>query len=258
MNPTVLRLHAEDAAYLAAQRRRAIDGPRYRLVDLYDLEDRPSGHLDALFLSGEAGAEAAAVGPKEHGYAEVFVAACTAFRRDDAIEIGRLTALAVNAEVAEALPAAAAWCAPAAVAEHIRRFIRSANPAEVMLALDTCGLRRIDPSERLTDLLGVSEPVVRAHAARLAGELGRSDLLPSLLPLLDAENTEEAFWSAWAAILLGDRQAAVEAWPLALPPASLHSRLAAEPNCYPLSCPPTESARLFALFSSGLPPSAGV
>lgn len=118
MNPAVVELHAEDAAFLAAQRRRAMDGPRYQLIDLYDLEDRLSGHLGALFRSDEYEAEAAVSSQEELDYGTVFVAACSAFHRSDRLEISHLIALGGNSEVTEALSAAAAWCAPTVVAEH--------------------------------------------------------------------------------------------------------------------------------------------
>ena len=55
----LLRVHVEDGAFLATLRRRALDGPNYRLTDLYDIESRLEGHLTALHKCGFAAAEMA-------------------------------------------------------------------------------------------------------------------------------------------------------------------------------------------------------
>ena len=47
INRRILRLHAENAAFVVSQLRRGQDGPSFRLVDIFDLECRLAGHLDA-------------------------------------------------------------------------------------------------------------------------------------------------------------------------------------------------------------------
>jgi uncharacterized protein (TIGR02270 family) len=49
-------------------------------------------------------------------------------------------------------------------------------------------------------------PLVRARAARTAGELGRTDLRPALNALLTDDDEECRFWAAWSAGRLGTTQ----------------------------------------------------
>jgi hypothetical protein len=48
----LLRVHTEDAAMLLELRRLAVEAPNYRMVDIYDLDQRIAGHLDYLRLAG--------------------------------------------------------------------------------------------------------------------------------------------------------------------------------------------------------------
>ncbi len=48
VNIEVLRIHVEDAGFLLVQRDLALEAPNYRLIDIYDLEQRLFGHLDAI------------------------------------------------------------------------------------------------------------------------------------------------------------------------------------------------------------------
>ena len=59
INRRILRLHAENAGFVASQVRLGQDGPNFRLVELFDLESRLGGHLDALVIGRDAGLELA-------------------------------------------------------------------------------------------------------------------------------------------------------------------------------------------------------
>lgn len=210
LNRRILRLHAENAAFVAAQLRLGQDGPNFRLVEIFDLELRLAGHLDALVIGRDAGLELAlenlAIAAE---YGEIF----TAFHlflhaRPDL----RLTDLAppgvlVWDQVA-ALGAAAAWCAPTLMAARMRDWITGLDPMAAWIALDVCGRRRIDPKGHLGPLLAHRDPRVAARAMRLAAELGRADLVPDLVRLADGGDPDLRFRAAWAAALLGDRRTA--------------------------------------------------
>jgi uncharacterized protein (TIGR02270 family) len=60
----------------------------------------------------------------------------------------------------------------------------------------------------MADILG-DEPIIRARALRLAGEIGRLDVRTAIAPALDGEDSDCRFWAAWATGLLGDRHAAM-------------------------------------------------
>lgn len=211
LGPDILRLHAEDAAFVAALRRRAQDGPNYRLIDLYDLESRLQGHLTALVLCRQAGAAAAyELLSRETGYGETFVTGHAALRNGDKDEIARLLELADNsADCAQAMAAAASWCATAEIAPHVRNWFVAPNPAAAWIALEICGIRRVDPRHHLPQLLSHPDDRVVARAIELSAELGRDDLLRPILSWI-ADQGSVGFWAAWAACLLGDRGAAPE------------------------------------------------
>jgi uncharacterized protein (TIGR02270 family) len=210
INRRILRLHAENAAFVASQLRLGQDGPNFRLVEIFDLESRLAGHLDALVMGREAGLELAletlAVAAE---YGEVFSAfhLCLNARPDAGLaDIAPAEALVWD-QVA-ALGAAAAWCAPERMAARMRDWIGGQDPMAAWIALDVCGTRRVDPKGHLGPLLSHRDPRVAARAMRLAAELGRADLVPDLLRLTETRDPTLRFWAAWAAALLGDRRAA--------------------------------------------------
>ncbi len=210
VNRRILRLHAENAGFVASQLRLGHDGPNFRLVELFDLESRLAGHLDALVMGSDAGLELAletlAMAAE---YGEVF----TAFHLFLHARPGILLSDIAPPEVllwgqVAALAAAAGWCAPDLIAERMRHWISGQDPMATWIALEVCGNRRVDPKGHLRPLLSHRDPRVAARAMRLAAEVGRSDLVPDLLRLVDVPDPALRFWAAWAAALLGDRRAA--------------------------------------------------
>lgn len=221
LNLRVLRLHCENAAFLAAQLPLAQESPAHRMVDLYDLEDRLSAHLEALALAGPAGLDlalaqlAAADGDARAG--EVHVVATLALRLSPEADLARLlTGIDLTGADAAQIGAAAAACPPEVAAPRIRRWLDGADPLACMAGLVACRLRRVDPGAALSPLLSHRVPEIAALAAQLAGELGRTDLLRRLLPLIGPEGA--GFAAARAAALLGDRGAAPAALRAALHP----------------------------------------
>ncbi len=210
INRRILRLHAENAAFVASQVRLGQDGPNFRLVELFDLESRLGGHLDALVMGREAGVELAletlAIAAE---FGEVFTAfhVCLHARPDLPLaDIAPPEALIWDQ--VEALGAAAAWCAPERMAARMRDWITGLDPMATWIALEVCGLRRVDPKGHLKPMLTHRDPRVAARAMQLAGELGRADLVPDLVRLCENPEPSLRFQAAWAAALLGDRRAA--------------------------------------------------
>lgn len=210
INRRILRLHAENAAFVASQLRLGQDGPNFRLVELFDLECRLGGHLDALVMGREAGVElaletlAAAV-----EFGEVFTALHVCLHARPDLSLASIAPPeALGWDQVAALGAAAAWCAPDLMATRMRDWIGGLDPMATWIALDVCGLRRVDPKGHLKPLLSHRDPRVAARAMQLAAELGRADLAPDLVRLIDTPEPTLRFWAAWAAALLGDRRAA--------------------------------------------------
>ncbi len=210
LNRRILRLHAENAAFVAAQLRLGRDGPNFRLVELFDLECRLAGHLDALVMAREVGVELAlenlAVAAE---YGEVFTAFHLALHARPDLALDAIAPPEVLLwDQVEAIGAAAAWCAPERMAPRMRDWIGGLDPMAAWIALDVCGTRRVDPKGHLKPLLAHRDPRVAARAMRLAAELGRADLAPDLARLADGGDPALRFRAAWASALLGDRRSA--------------------------------------------------
>jgi len=77
-------------------------------------------------------------------------------------------------------------------------------------------MHRVDPGAALVGALSDQDCGLVARAARTAGELGRRDLLPRVGELVATNDDAIGFWAPWAAVLLGDRDAAPDAlWEIA-------------------------------------------
>ncbi|MDP3195608.1 HEAT repeat domain-containing protein [Tabrizicola sp.] len=195
---------------MASQIRLGQDGPNFRLVELFDLECRLAGHLDALVMGREAGVDLAletlAVAVE---YGEVFTAfhLCLHARPDSSLASIAPPEVLSWDQVA-ALGAAAAWCAPELMAKRMRDWIGGPDPMATWIALDVCGLRRVDPKGHLKPLLSHRDARVAGRAMQLAAELGRADLTPDLVQMAETPDPTLRFWAAWSAALLGDRRAA--------------------------------------------------
>ncbi len=221
LNHRILRLHAENAAFVAAQHRLGQDGPNFSLIDLYDLENRLAGHLDALSMAGGAGLELVLENLAiAQGFGEVLAPFHVALRqRPDPDLPALLPPEARPWDQVAALGAAAASCAPAVIAERMRHWISGDDPMAVWIALDVCGRHRVDPREHLAPLTGHDDPRVAARAMQLAGEVGRVDLVELLAACAEtAADPTLRFWAAWAAALLGDRRVAPAALAAGLGP----------------------------------------
>ena len=101
------------------------------------------------------------------------------------------------------LVSALAWIERGHAARAIEHLIETPRPRTRWLAVAACGMRRMAHMSELETALVDPEPLVRARAARTAGELGRLDLRDVLNTLLEDPDGDCRFWGAWAATRLG-------------------------------------------------------
>ncbi len=90
-------------------------------------------------------------------------------------------------------------------------LLAAPSPFLRTLGIGACAMHRIDPGQVRDVALEAPSSALRARALRACGELGRRELLPSCLGMLNAEDSENPFWSAWSAVLLGNRGPALDA-----------------------------------------------
>lgn len=204
VNATVVRQHAQDAAFLWGQRTRAVGDPRYTLDDLAALDGRVDAHLEGLLVAGEAGAAACLREVEAQRSGAVFALAVLAFstgRR--AWMSAALTAVDATGAAPAELISALGWLGFDRVAKSVELLLRAPSAAHRRMGMAACAVARRDPGEALRHALGAADPALRARALRAAGELRRRDLGERIGAQLDDTVDEVRFWAAWAATLLG-------------------------------------------------------
>ncbi len=202
----IVEQHAEDAAFLWILRDDAVRQPHYNLQDLADLDKRVEAHLDGLRIAGEPGWEIceAALELEEPG--EVFVAAVLAFEGKNPERINAaLKAGCATQETYRGLVSAIGWLSGAQIEAWIPSMLSSSARTYQRLGICAYAIRRQDPGEALLFELEDHRPYFRARALRAIGELKRQNLLPALKQHFKSDDPACQFWSAWSALLLGDR-----------------------------------------------------
>lgn len=168
-------------------------------------------HLDGLAVAGETGWKFCEEALANAGAGEVFTATV---RVMEAKTVQRLSSLlAVVRAVPEARPGFAAafgWTPSNRLQGIIKDLLRSADPTCRWTGVSACAMHRVDPGLISARRLEDPESVVRARALRCAGELGRFELVSTLAAAIAREDPVCQFWAAWSAVLLGDRQSALE------------------------------------------------
>lgn len=205
---SIVAQHAEESAALRHSRSTLVRAPHITLRQLRRHDDRIAAHLDGLVVAGPYGLETCARAMEHPGTGEAFTLAFVATAERDARTLQRLLALAsALPPVRRGVVSALAWSPPGELANLLQRLLE--DPAQRLLALDACRLLGLDGGDVLASALRDSSPIVRAIAARAAGELGRMDTLDALIGLSAAEDAQLAYWAARSALLLGDRHDSV-------------------------------------------------
>jgi uncharacterized protein (TIGR02270 family) len=70
-------------------------------------------------------------------------------------------------------------------------------------------MHRVDPAGALDSAIADADPQLRARGLGAAGEVGRLALQGACLRAMGDEDPACRFWSAWSALLLGDRREAI-------------------------------------------------
>ena len=208
----IVEQHAEEAAFLWLLRDAAVQAPHYSLQDLADLDERVEAHIDGLRIAGDVGwsicADALA---QQEEPGEVFASAVLAFEsgQDQRIKMV-LEVAATKPELSQGLISALGWLRFDQVKGHIDQLLRSSAPELRRIGVAASAVHRQYPGSVLIDALNDDDTFLKACAIRAVGKLGRIDLLPILKKQLAAEDKDCRFWAGWSAVLLGDRDDALE------------------------------------------------
>lgn len=203
--PDVVRHHAEQAAFLWAQRDTLMldDPPDLEVVA--GVDRRLEANLDGLRIAGPAAwpfVVAAYEDFPEKG--ELFLYAWMAIEQNDgrrlaeAVELGRQ-----SEDEARGLVGALAWHKPDKIAVEVRDWIGAQDAFKRFLGVSACLEHGVDPKQMLARLVRDPNARVRAAGLRLAGKLKRADLAKELRAALEDGEEVPRFWAAWALTELG-------------------------------------------------------
>lgn len=208
----IIEQHAEEAAFLWHLRDLAVEQPHYAQRHLLRLEERLEAHLDGLRVAGEVGLDLLGTQlESDLSAAAMFPVALLTLERGEASPIEPLLRIMELApDTRHGFSGALGWAEPALIGRLVGRWLASEEPMFRLQAVIACSLHRADPGQRLAVLIADPDLSVRRRAVRLAGELGRADLLEPLRALLDDPASDPALmdWAAWSMGLLGDRERA--------------------------------------------------
>lgn len=208
--PGVIFQHAQDAPFLYDVRTKLATARDVKLKDLRRFDDRLAAHLDGLLVAGEQAWPLLNAGLAAPTAGTLFAATAIALAAGPSDNLNRLFALA------EAIPqsqrgliSALGWVEKQQLRGVVKTLLASSNSFLRYLGVSACGLHRVDSGKAGDAVLEEPDSTCRARGLRAAGEMGRQDALPTLLRMLTADDDASRFWSAWSAVLLGNRGAAL-------------------------------------------------
>jgi uncharacterized protein (TIGR02270 family) len=211
INPIVVAQHVEDTASLRGVREVLVAAPHVKLMHLARTDERLAAHLDGLSVAGADAVAMARTNLASPGLGEIFTCAVLAIEQRDLAQIERLLALTDTVPIAaRALASAFGWVSPAQLRGMTAPLLRHPLASARRLGLASCALQGVDPGDALAEALGDADPALRRRALRAAAQLGRADLLAACQAALSDTAPGMALEAASAALLLGDRDAAVQ------------------------------------------------
>jgi len=208
--PVVIQQHVDDAVLLHACRTGLCSAPNSALHYLRRFDDRLVAHLDALLIAGSEGwrfCEALLATPSTGAMFTVTVR-LVEDRREG---LDRILALAqAMPQTRPGLLSAYGWLSALHLEGMVAGLLRSDEPFSRLVGVAACALHRVDPRIASQRWVQDQNPLLRARSLRAVGELGREEFLPLCRTAIQDNDPECRFWTAWSAVLLGDRGAALE------------------------------------------------
>jgi uncharacterized protein (TIGR02270 family) len=209
--PAVLRQHAEESVMRRNVRSMLASAPHVKLHHLRRLDDRLAAHLDGLAVAGESGRKLCQAALEKPGVGEIFAATVRVIEDRNATGLDNLLAL-VEA-VPESMPgliSAFGWASAQHLSGTIKNLLASGGATQMQLGIAACAMHRVDPGAALDAAIGHADGSLRARGLRVAGECGRCDLLGACVTALADEDAACRFWAARSAVLLGERDKAID------------------------------------------------
>ncbi len=209
---SIVQQHTDDAAMLAASRLFLVETSHARLDRLAEFDRRLAAHLAGLGLSGEEGWALCGGALETPSPGSIFAVTVRALEERDNARLSRILALSQSVpQTSTGLLSAFDWVERARLQGIVASLLRERDGFRRMIGVAACATHRVDPGLASGGLLRDADPIVRSRSLRAAGELGLSDARPSCVAALTDEDEDCRFWSAWSAVLLGDRDRGLDA-----------------------------------------------
>ena len=207
----VVQQHAEESASLRNTRSELAVAPRATLHHLRRLDDRIAAHLDGLAVAGEFGWKLCEAALERPGVGEVFAAAVRAIEDKNSPRLEKLLALAETVpESQRGLVSAFGWVSAQFLKDTIKDLLVSSNAFQRQVGITACAMHQVDPGAALDASIADADLMLRARSLRVAGEIGRRDLLAACISALVDGDVACRFWAARSVALLGDQGKAID------------------------------------------------
>lgn len=208
----VINQYVENAADLFQTRAGLERAPHVRMLHFRRVDDRISAYLDGIFVAGDLGFGCCVRACESLRASNFFLLGVQGLSPIGKVPVVKLFSLIWNNPDAEiGLLGALGWVGASALRDTIRDLLISPDPLQRRLALAACAMHRVDPGPPLDAAFTATDIPLRARAFRVAGDVGRLDLLPLLqaAAMRDSEPAGPRFWAARSAVMLGDRGVAL-------------------------------------------------
>jgi uncharacterized protein (TIGR02270 family) len=204
--PIIVSQHHSDAVVLRNLRSSLVGAPHVKLRHLRRLDERLAAQLDGLGVAGAHGSALCVSGLETSGPNEVFVATVMALEHGDSSGLDNVLALAATLpEARKGLLSAFGWVSGQWLTGTIERALASIDPFRNLVGIVACSMHQVDPAGKLNIAMEANDVLLRSRAFRVAGVLGRLELLWLCVEHDRDEDPHCVFWAAWSGVLLGNR-----------------------------------------------------
>jgi uncharacterized protein (TIGR02270 family) len=207
----VLCEHAEEAASLHAIRSALTAAPHVRLKHIRRFDDRILAHLDGLLIGGANSWPLLDAEFATPSVGALFASGVVAIESRSVERLNLLYAAAeAMPEFRRGLVYAFGWTEQRFLRGVVRELLVSSKAFLRYLGVAACAWHRVDPGSVREATLEAPDVLLRDRALRAAGELGRRELAPSCIAMLESDEESSRFWAAWSAVILGNRDSALQ------------------------------------------------
>lgn len=203
--PHVVEQHAEELATLWTARERVRVAGDVGLKQLARFDERILAQQDGCLVAGDEALRILNAQLESASPGHVFAAGVVALDSNHRETMTRCLGLAEAVPGARrGMSSALGWVSSDRLRGVVKDMLTAPSAILRAVGLTACRLHGVKPGAPLLAGLNDASTDVRAEAFRASGALGQADLASSLAAVVDDDPVCQ-FWSAWSAVLLGDR-----------------------------------------------------